>query len=83
MTDNKIVEVLDCCRIENCNDCPYRQYYNCREAAMQDAVNLINSQKIEIERLNASIKEADKYLSEGDFANGIALIIRLVKSINN
>lgn len=51
MAGNKIVEVLDCCRIENCNDCPYRQYYNCREAAMQDAIDLINNQKTEIDTL--------------------------------
>lgn len=44
---------------------------------------IINRQKAEIEKLHTSIKEVDKYLSEGDFANGIALIIRLVENISN
>ena len=81
MTDNKIIEGLDCCRIENCHECPYRTYFNCRETMVQDTFNFINHQNAEIERLHASIKEVDKYLSEGDFASGIALIIKLVKEI--
>ena len=52
MTDNKIIEAIDCCRIENCCECPYREYYNCREVLAQDTVNLINRQNAEIERLN-------------------------------
>lgn len=51
MTDNKIIEALDCCRIENCNECPHREYYNCREVLVQDVFSIINRQKEEIERL--------------------------------
>ena len=35
----------------------------------------------EIERLNSFIKEANEYFSEGDFANGLAIIIRLAKEM--
>ncbi len=38
-----------------------------------------NRQKAETERLKDSIKEADNYFSEGDFAKGLAIIINLVK----
>ena len=71
MAENKITEVLDCCRIENCDDCPYRQYYNCREAAMQDAVDLINGQKTEIERL-AKVLDVTEALLQSVLNNSLA-----------
>lgn len=43
--------------------------------------DLINRQQAEIERLEASIKEVNEYLSQGDFAKGIALVYRLVKEM--
>ena len=51
MTDNKIIEAIDCCRIENCHECPYREYYNCREVLAKDTIDLINRQKAEINEL--------------------------------
>ena len=44
---------------------------------------LYDELKTENKRLETSIKEANEYLSEGDFANGISIIIRLVKDMND
>lgn len=54
MTDNEIRKALECCFIDcNCGDCPY--YYKdegcCPDMLMNDALDLINRQKAEIERL--------------------------------
>lgn len=107
MTDNEIIKALECCKRPanqtSCDDCPY-QFSNekCSSKLIDDALDLINRQKAEIERLNivkkeyqelydelkteneklkSSIKEVNEHLSEGDFVNGIALIIRLVKEM--
>ena len=62
MTDNEIIKALECCRSENGNDCENCQYTKvvyrqgeggCTNRLMQDALNLINRQKAEIERLTA------------------------------
>lgn len=44
-------------------------------------IDIIKRKDTEIERLNVSIKEVNEYLSEGDFAKGISLIISLVKEL--
>ena len=44
---------------------------------------VIARQDKEIEMLKSSIKEINDCLSEGDFAKGITLIIRLVEYIDN
>ena len=64
MTDNKIIEGLDCCRIENCHECPYREYYDCRGTLVQDTFNLINRQNAEIERLKDDIDGSCIFLEE-------------------
>jgi hypothetical protein len=87
MTDNEIIKALECCWNENeCigDECPFFKPINdCAPLIAMETLDLINRQKAEIKRLHTSIKEVDEYLSNGDFANGISLIIRLVKSINN
>ena len=73
----------------------YDHIPTCRNMLMKEALNLINRQKAEIaelqhknfeleaeiEKLQSLIKEADEYFSEGDFANGIAIIISFVKEM--
>lgn len=62
-----------------------------RKNAEIDRLNIVKKEyqelydelKTENEWLKSSIKEINECLSEGDFANGIALIIRLVGYINN
>ena len=60
MTDNEIIKALECCshRGKGCDDCPvnYKTAEFCFEDVMSDALDLINSQKAEIERYLHSIK---------------------------
>lgn len=63
-------------------DVRYDLKITAKEFQALNSVNaLVNRQKAEIERLQESIKEADEYFSEGDFAKGIACIINLVKEM--
>ena len=56
MTDNDIIKALECCRTSACSRC-IRLMNGCREASccrigvLNDAIDLINRQKAEIERL--------------------------------
>lgn len=47
--------------------------------ALVEVVDLINRQQAEIKRLRTSIKEADKYFSEGEMGKGLAIIINLAQ----
>lgn len=83
MTYNEIVEALKHC-ILNCNSyCPLHEHKGCRHKLMSGAYYLINRQKAENDRLRSLIKEANEYFSKGDFANGIAIIILLVKEMES
>lgn len=77
MNDNDIIRALKCCgnQMYSCTD------KRCKAKTIGEALDLINRQKAEIERLKTSIKEADEFLSEGYLGKGIAIIIRLVKEM--
>lgn len=56
LTDNDIIKALECCSKTNCRDCPYIQNGNifditCSINMAKDALDLINRQNAEIERL--------------------------------
>ena len=60
MTDNEIIKALECCTQQaGCSGCPfvisdeikYRGGYSCSEALRKNALDLINHQKTEVERL--------------------------------
>ena len=59
MTDNEIIKALERCSTNyNCGDCPY--YFdaeNCPDPLMNDALDLINRQKAEIERLKKDCED--------------------------
>ena len=60
MTDNEIVKALECCYDLDssaiCHQCPLYQTENCRDGYLGlQALNLINRQKAEIERLQAEV----------------------------
>jgi hypothetical protein len=57
MTDEQIVKALEICltsSVKECPDCPYYRIRPCISTVTQDAINLINRQKAEIEDLNKS-----------------------------
>ena len=63
MTDNEIIKALECC-VNNgyptgCQDCPYRGE-DCNETLDADALDLINRQKAEIERLKNGLAISQK-----------------------
>ena len=72
MTDNKIIKALECCTdesYENCNECPYSiDTLSCeRLKLLEDSLDLINHQKVEIERLKKEVSVArDAYISIQD-----------------
>jgi hypothetical protein len=52
MTDEQIVKALECCKIGNCDDCPfYGVKEDCEVELPEEALDLINRQKVEIEGL--------------------------------
>ena len=61
-TDDEIVKALECCSKDsmlNCRKCPYEESCNMGRSDMQkDALDLINRQKAEIERLTETSEEA-------------------------
>ena len=64
MTKEDIIKALTCCSNQNtgsCKDCPYNanDEFHCAYGEMcKDALNLINEQEKEIERLKAGTKQA-------------------------
>lgn len=62
MTDNEIIKALELCLAEKitkqtCGKCPYHQFGKlCKVERSKDALDLINRQKAEIERLKEGIK---------------------------
>jgi hypothetical protein len=63
MTDNDIIKALECCRdFGDCSLCPYEKATfeneaDCAQRMHTDALDLINRQKAEIDRLEKQIKE--------------------------
>ena len=61
MTDNEIIKALDICgHLESCADCPLGDLSGidkCMHTLLLNALDLINRQKAEIERLKDEVKE--------------------------
>ena len=45
MKPDDVIDGLDCCAIENCHECPYRLYFECKQVLIRDAVELIKKYK--------------------------------------
>lgn len=56
LTDSEIIKALDCCKYDDCNNCP-NVVDNCHANLIDYALDLINRQKAEIERLKEFIVE--------------------------
>ena len=58
MTDNEIINALECCcspKVNACDDCPFhKRCYENNEWLEKEAIDLINRQKAEIERLETN-----------------------------
>ena len=59
MNDNDIIKALECCAntnwIDECEGCPLYDTEKCINTVMQNALDLINRQKAEIERLTGEL----------------------------
>lgn len=69
MNDNEIIKALEYCnsteRGKCLNKCPYYDYSaNCSQRMIDDALDLINRQKAEAERLNKKVEELSEVLSD-------------------
>ena len=65
-TDEQIIKALECCIAQenfeeiSCEICPYERVCDCKEIVLQNALDLINRQKAEIENLKQIIDEEDR-----------------------
>lgn len=70
MTDKEIIKALEICGDDDagCMECPFEKQYFCRTTLSSNALDLINRQQAEIERLKNSYKqcayERDVFLRE-------------------
>jgi DNA repair exonuclease SbcCD ATPase subunit len=68
MTDAEIIKALEYCKnqgfVSKCCECRYKNSSGCVELLITDALDLINRQKAEIERLNTALDMAMKFHSE-------------------
>ena len=60
MTDTEIIKTLECCIKPNCNDCLLKKRVLCVHELKENALNLINRQKAEVERLKGEIGSLNK-----------------------
>ncbi|MBR5874832.1 MAG: hypothetical protein IKY90_08900 [Oscillospiraceae bacterium] len=51
MTDKEIIQALECCLVDGCDICSCREEADCVRAMAENALDLINGQQREIERL--------------------------------
>lgn len=56
VSDNEIIKALECCRSTSCYDCLCNDENLCIDALLEYALDLINRQKAEIERLKADVR---------------------------
>jgi predicted nucleic acid-binding Zn-ribbon protein len=64
MTDNEIIKALEQCEKQPyCDGCPYFAKIGCKKHLYQDALDLINRQKAEIERLGNEVKEKTEWIA--------------------
>lgn len=81
MTDDKIIKALECCGIDRCDDCPcWTEELSCDHNLELLALDLINRQKAEIERLNALIDAVEEHFNPLPFKNNFDSYIVKIKS---
>lgn len=60
MTDNEIIENLECCMEGECEKCTYQDVTACKEYIFHDCLDLINRQKAEVEGWKEAFNNLDK-----------------------
>lgn len=73
MTDNEVIKALECCTKDGCSNCPLYVPEStgiCVKRIMFGALNLINRQKAEIEKLKEELADA-RFLNTGAESDGI------------
>lgn len=63
MTDNDTKKALECCckgDKKDCFECPLQNSWDCHKELREKALDLINRQKAEIERLESKVKKLGK-----------------------
>ena len=68
MTDNEIIKALNICRKGKCSECPRIANDKCIAQVSENALDLINRQKAEIERLEKDSKRLKKVQMQLDDA---------------
>ena len=73
MTDNEIIKALECCTddsngVTRCERCPYQttDLDYCIDDLLEQALDLINRQQAEIERLQGRLAELEGYIEESE-----------------
>ena len=85
MTDNDVIKALEICANDgDCKDCcinPHKGNYGyCTSLAIKAALDLINRQRAEIERLTAMVEAAEDYLYPLPFKNAYDEAIEKAKA---
>ncbi len=65
MTDAEIIKALECCKNDDCDNCP-NNFGNCYANLAGYALDLISRQKAEIEKLTYQVNRLKKYDEERD-----------------
>ena len=64
MTDKQIITILECCasneNIECCKKCVLCEKYDCYSEISRNALDLINRQRTEIERLEDELQQSEQ-----------------------
>ena len=63
MTDTDIIKALECCKKDDCDNCP-NDFGNCYANLAGYALDLINRQKEELEAVQSAIDNAYVYVNE-------------------
>ncbi len=92
MTDNEIIKALECCKMPvgsgSCNNCPLKDIRNkrrigdksCTTISLEDALDLINRQKAEIEDLYKTLDyEIIELRAMRELANGLKAEVEFLK----
>ena len=83
LNDNEIIKALECCKraaVRQCEGCPYKERSSCAFELRRDALDLINRQQAEIERLKLEVEAVDELINPLPFKSNFDRAIETAKS---